>query len=197
MTGRTSVRIFLARHGETEWNAVGKLQGHTDVPLNEAGLAQAAALAEALKAEGVRRVITSDLSRARQTGVVVASRLGLEPPHVDPDLRERRFGKFEGLTYDECAVRYPDEWRAWSEHAAPPPGGEPRDAVVARMGDALRAVTSRVEANAQTGPALVVSHGGAMRLWLTYGMGLTVPRIGNGTVYLLVQDEQGLRASPW
>jgi len=45
MTGRTSVRIFLARHGETEWNAVGKLQGHTDVPLNEAGLAQAAALA--------------------------------------------------------------------------------------------------------------------------------------------------------
>ena len=181
-------RILLARHGETAWNALGKLQGHTDIELNATGREQARALAASLAGAGVRTVWTSDLGRARETGAIVASVLGLPEPRTEPELRERRFGVFEGLTRDECAAHHPDAWQAWLSKTAAPPGGEPIDEAVRRMGRALERIAAREE-----GPALVVSHGGLMRLWLMDLLGTTIPLIANGATFVVDHDGTAFR----
>jgi broad specificity phosphatase PhoE len=185
--------IYLARHGETEWNAIGKLQGHTDVPLNEAGRAQARALADAFASEKIASVTTSDLSRAKETGAIVAARLWLGAPHTEPELRERRFGIFEGLTRDEISTQHPEAWSAWLAASASPPGGEPVEDAVLRM----TRVLTRIAEAAEGAPALVISHGGVMRLWLLALLGGPIPLIGNGTVYLLEHDGARFQAGIW
>jgi probable phosphoglycerate mutase len=169
-------RILLARHGQTAWNALGKLQGHTDIELDPTGREQARALAHAVRDAGVTRLRSSDLARARETAAIVATELGLPPPEVDPDLRERRFGVFEGLTRDECVANHPDAWRDWVAQTSHPPGGEPRADAVARMQRAMLRVVA-------DGTSLVVSHGGVMRLWLMELLGTTIPLVGNATMY--------------
>jgi probable phosphoglycerate mutase len=187
-------RILLARHGETEWNALGKLQGHTDVPLNEAGRAQARALAAQLADAGIAAVVTSDLARARETAEIVAAALGLGAPTIEPALRERRFGVFEGLTRDECIARYPEAWRAWQERTGEPPGAEPRSLAAARMAEALARIVAAAAAAASpaagpaAGPVLAVTHGGLMRLWLTDVLGEPVPPIANAAIYAVEHD---------
>jgi probable phosphoglycerate mutase len=154
--------LLLARHGETDWNVAGRWQGHTDVPLNATGRAQAAALAERLRTLGVAAVASSDLSRARHTAEIVAGALGLGVALVDPDLREQRFGRFEGLTPRECEARYPEEWARYvADRHAGPPGGESRAALLARVVRAVEGAASQLP-----GPALLVSHGGAIRALL-------------------------------
>lgn len=136
--------LLLVRHGETDWNAERRWQGHTDVPLNERGRKQARALAEQIAAEPVDAVYSSDLRRARDTAAAVADRLGL-PVTVDPDLREIDVGSREGLTGDEVGDR------AWD--------GEPHAAHGERV---LRAI-GRIAAAHPTGRVLVVAHGGCLR----------------------------------
>ncbi len=189
----TSGLIYLARHGETEWNAIGKLQGHTDVPLNDAGRAQARALGDALVAQKITSVTTSDLSRARETGAIVAAHFSLDAPSIEPELRERRFGIFEGLTRDEISTQHPEAWSAWLASSTSPPGGEPVEDAVLRMTRAL----TRVAERAHGSPTLVISHGGVMRLWLLALLGAPVAVIGNGTVYLLEYDGTRFRAGAW
>jgi len=84
--------LLLVRHGETDWNAEGRLQGHTDRPLNDFGRRQAAALAERLADDDIDAVYASDLARARETAEILADRLGLAVV-TDPDLRERNWGQ--------------------------------------------------------------------------------------------------------
>ncbi len=187
-----SWRLLLVRHGETAWNAAGRLQGHTDIELNDSGRAQAQTIAAAVAGAGLVGVWTSDLSRARQTGEIVAGSLGLPPPRVEPDLRERRFGVFEGLTRDECATRHPEAWHAWTTRTAAPPGGESREDAVARLTAALTRILT-----ATAGPTLVVSHGGLMRLWLMEVLGTTVPLIANGTTFSVDHDGEQFLARPW
>ncbi len=180
-------RIWLTRHGETEWNARGMLQGHTDIPINELGRQQAGALASRFASQALISVWSSDLGRARETGAIVALALGLPAPTVDEELRERSFGVFEGLTRDECASRHPEAWQAWQASAASPPGGEPLEGVALRMQRALE----RIFATAETGDSLVVSHGGAMRLWLRTVISDPIPLIRNGAAYLVERDPAG------
>jgi probable phosphoglycerate mutase len=169
-----SVVLYLARHGETDWNAAGRWQGQTDVPLNARGREQARELAAALRGAGLRAVASSDLARARTTAEIVAAELGLAVARLDPDLRERRFGCFEGLTRDEVAARHPGAWEA---HVADPgpamPGGESRDELLARLARGLGSVASL------PGPALVVMHGGSMRALLADFLG-GMPRPSSG-----------------
>lgn len=185
----SGLRILLARHGETAWNALGKLQGHTDIELNEVGREQARVLANQFAEARLCAVWTSDLARARQTGEIVAATLGLAAPLVDPELRERRFGVFEGLTREECASTHPEAWRAWLEQTTAPPGGELREHAIARMSRALTRIATLAE-----GPALVVSHGGLMRLWLTEILGGPISPLANGTTYVVDHDGISFRA---
>jgi broad specificity phosphatase PhoE len=92
--------FFFLRHGQTDWNAQGRIQGHTDVPLNATGVAQAQAAAGRLAGRGIDWIVSSPLARARSTAEFVARRLGL-PVQLDDDLKERRFGAFEGMIADE------------------------------------------------------------------------------------------------
>lgn len=184
-------RLLLVRHGETEWNAVGRLQGHSDIPLNDTGRAQARALAARLSSHGISRVWTSDLARAHETGAIIAAHLGLAEPVIEVDLRERRFGIFEGLTRVEIAARYPVEWRAWQEKTVTPEGGEPRESSIGRLARALERLHDQT---ADT--ALVISHGGIMRLWLSELAGHLLPAIGNGATFVVEREGTRFRARP-
>lgn len=100
------------RHGITEWNRLGKIQGVTDIPLSDEGISQALLLAERLAKDGMRwnGVVSSDLQRAATTAGIIADRLGL-PRRTDGRLRERSFGQAEGTTLDERLARWGEEWR--------------------------------------------------------------------------------------
>lgn len=180
-------RILLARHGQTAWNALGRLQGHTDIELDTTGRTQARDLARLVRDAGVTRVWSSDLLRAKETAAIVAEELGLAPPEVDPELRERKFGVFEGLTRDQCASQHPEAWRDWVAQTSHPPGGEPRADAIARMQRALLRLVG-------DGTTLVVSHGGVMRLWLMDLLGTTIPLVGNATTYEVDHDGRVFRA---
>ncbi len=171
-----SRRLLLARHAETEWNRIGRWQGTTDVPLNEAGLAQARGLAARLVGVGVRVVVSSDLGRARQTAEIVTEALGLSPPLLEPGLRERSYGLFEGLTRAECEARHPEAWQAFLA-GQEPPEAERRADVGQRMVEAMTRLAAAHEG------LLVVSHGGALRAFFELATAMKVPPITNAAVY--------------
>src|SRR5512137_3228681 len=113
-------------------------------------------------AQRVRSIASSDLLRARVTAELVAAELGLAVDHLDPALRERRFGSFEGLTREEVAARFPEAWAGYLADPGPaPPGGESRDELLGRLLPAIASAVARLP-----GPLLVVMHGGAMRALL-------------------------------
>jgi len=97
--------FYFLRHGQTDWNAAGRFQGHTDVPLNAAGLAQAHEAATLLAASHIHVIAASPLTRARTTAEIVAQHLG-KPLHIDDELKERHFGAFEGLVVSEVKARF-------------------------------------------------------------------------------------------
>ena len=141
--------IFLARHGETDWNRNGIWQGWADPPLNDAGRAQARRLAEQLRETPFDAVYSSDLQRARETAELVAEPHGV-PVISDPGLREIDIGSWSGLTRGEIDERFPGGIR---------PDGETRDQHAARV---LEAVERIARANPER-RILLVTHGGTMR----------------------------------
>ncbi|MBI3763708.1 MAG: histidine phosphatase family protein, partial [Chloroflexi bacterium] len=104
-------RLWLIRHGETDWNVEGRWQGQTDPPLNESGRAQAEALAAQLAGIRIEAIYSSDLQRAHTTARIIARGLGL-PVRLDARWREIDQGEWEGLLVTEVAARYPDELAA-------------------------------------------------------------------------------------
>jgi len=117
--------LFLFRHGETDWNREGRLQGHTDTPLNQTGLVQAQALSEILRPHRLDAVVSSDLSRARTTAQIVAEALGL-PLFTDAGLRETNVGAAEGLLWSDAKTRFGEGLteRWYSDGDVAFPGGE-------------------------------------------------------------------------
>ncbi|MFD2673210.1 histidine phosphatase family protein [Marinicrinis sediminis] len=104
-------RIGLIRHGSTEWNLLGRAQGHSDIPLNEKGLDQAGRLAARLAQEKWDLVVSSDLQRAQQTAHAVAEALGIPEVILDPRLREMHGGQIEGTTEEERIAKWGENWR--------------------------------------------------------------------------------------
>jgi len=100
--------ICLIRHGETEWNAVGKLQGREDIPLNANGVSQAERCGTALQNGSWRAICTSPLQRARCTAEIIAGIINIPEVHEESDLIERDYGKASGLTAEERAALFPD-----------------------------------------------------------------------------------------
>lgn len=148
--------LILMRHGETDWNAQARLQGHRDIALNEVGQRQAAAAAPSVAALAPELILSSDLSRARATAAPIADLTGL-PVDIDVRLRETSMGRWEGLTREDVTAGWPGEWERWrttSAHNAPP-GGESRWQVAERAAEVVAEVDS---SDAQR--ALLVVHGG-------------------------------------
>ncbi len=147
-------RLLLWRHGRTEWNAIGRGQGHLDVPLDDSGCKQALLAAPYLAAMRPDAIVSSDSSRAADTAAEVAELTGLTV-HRDPRLREMHLGVMQGLTRAEARERYPIETAAYEAGDGGPSGRESYDAIAAR------AVPAVLEP--QVGTLLVVSHGGTTR----------------------------------
>ena len=105
-------RICLVRHGETEWNAERRIQGQIDIGLNETGRRQAVAAGRWLKRAGIVALYSSDLQRAWTTAQAIGAETGLQPNPV-PEMRERRYGVFEGLTYDQAKAAHPAGYAAF------------------------------------------------------------------------------------
>lgn len=155
--------ILLARHGETDDNLEPiRAQGFADTPLNATGRAQAHELAERLHGDGIASLWASDLSRARETAEIVGRRIGLTPA-LDPRLREGDRGVWEGRLFIDIAREDPDGYAAW-RRAGPAfrfPGGESLREQQQRVSQALREIHARGPL-----PALVVCHGGSIRVML-------------------------------
>jgi probable phosphoglycerate mutase len=155
--------ILLIRHGETAWNAERRLQGHLDIPLNDEGERQAALLADALALEPIDLLVASDLRRARQTAQAVADVRGL-PLAIEPGLRERGYGGFEGLLYSEIEQRFPREFAAWQARdveAQLPPGRNVGESFRAFFDRATAAILALAAAHPGRTIALV-AHGGVL-----------------------------------
>jgi broad specificity phosphatase PhoE len=178
--------VFMTRHGETDWNVEGRWQGHTDIPLNENGRAQARAVAEALRSEGVPAIVSSDLARAHETAQIIGASLGIAVAYVDADLRERMFGVFEGLTRVECERLHPEAWRAWVEQQLPAAGVESPETVAARVTAAIGRATERF--GRDDAPVLLVTHGGALRTAVRIAMGTQPAPIANGAIWRIEWD---------
>ena len=158
-------RILLARHGETDWNRIGRWQGHADLPLNDAGRGQAVELAERLAGDGIAAIYTSDLMRASQTARVVADRLGLAVIE-DAGLREIDVGSWSGFTRAEVERRFPEGYARWLDGEIGH-DGETREELTERVVGAVE----RIAAAHPDDTILVVTHGGAIRALRRYADG--------------------------
>ncbi len=131
------MKVILLRHGRTAWNAERRYQGQADPPLDEVGRRQAFEVAGLVAALEPDLLISSDAARARQTADPIAAVTGL-PLRLEPRLRERSLGHWEGLTRDEVAERYPDEYADWlAGRDVSRRGGESREQVAARALEAF------------------------------------------------------------
>lgn len=161
--------ILLARHGESDWNAARRWQGHADRPLSDLGRAQARTLAERLARIRLDAIYSSDLRRARDTAVVVGKSQGLSV-RLLRELREVDVGSWSGLTMDEAAERFPEGFGRWLGGAEGWDDGETYPQLAARVVPAvLRLATAHTE-----GRVLVVAHGGTIRAVHAAALGVDI-----------------------
>lgn len=180
-----ATRLCVIRHGETDWNATGILQGWTDVPLNDKGCAQARALADELACAGFTEVCTSPLRRCLETARIIADAWGLEGPLVYEGLKERHFGTYQGMAKAELAILHPDLYEEIVRRnpASHFDAGESMDQFADRILGALHEI-ARHGAGRST---LVITHGWAIDVITRAARGLprtallgTRPRNGEG-----------------
>lgn len=146
-------RLLLVRHGETSWNATGKLQGQEDIPLSEKGLEQSKSLRPFLGRYTISNVVSSDLQRAYQT----AQALGFETARLEPRLREAKLGVWEGVEKSHLRKTSCEDYIAWREGRFTPEGGESFQHLCER----LKTVVNELPNTDET--TLLVTHGGVVR----------------------------------
>ena len=202
-------RLCIIRHGETAWNAEGRVQGQTDVPLSEVGRAQARAVAEALarsnstRAAGAGERFTalyaSDLTRVRQTAAPAAEHLAL-PVQLDARLRERHYGMFEKLTYVEAKERFPEDYLRFKlrDPDYDFESGESLRDFQARAIECLRALVERHAGES----VLVFTHGGVLEMAYRHATAkpLASPRdfeIPNAAFNWIEAGTQGWSVEAW
>jgi probable phosphoglycerate mutase len=145
--------LLVVRHGQSEWNAIGRWQGHADPALSELGRRQAAVAAASIGA--VDGIISSDLLRAAETAAIISQQLGVGPVMIDERLRERDVGEWTGLTRIEINRR----WPGWIDDLRRPDGFEDVDSVLLRVFEAFAAIRDA----SPGGSLLVITHGGVIR----------------------------------
>ncbi len=192
-------RLIVIRHGETAWNVDTRIQGQLDIPLNATGEWQAGRLGEALSGEPIAAVYASDLRRAWQTAEAVAGPHRLQVV-ADTGLRERGFGRFEGMTFAQIDAELPEQARLWRtrDTAFAPEGGESLITFRDR-------VTRTVDALAARHPGeltVLVAHGGVMDVLYRAAtrQALQAPRtwaLGNAAINRLLWTPEGLALVGW
>ena len=162
-------KLFIVRHGETEWNAEGRVQGHSDVPLSDRGREQARAAAQRLRGHAFDAAYSSDLSRTRETAEIILVESGT-PLETTATLREYQKGVFEGLTVHEYARQYPELHQASlvNDLDFAPTGGESIRECSARLAGFAELLVERH----MDDTVLVVGHGGSLRSLLVALMDL-------------------------
>lgn len=191
--GRGVTLITLVRHGQTDWNLARRIQGATDIPLNETGREDARNAAALLSADTHHQVCASPLVRAQETAQIIAQTLGLDEPELHPELRERSFGEAEGIPVAEYMERY-GTWHA------PVPGSETLAEVGERAMQAIERIVRR--SRRRSAPAaesiVIVTHGGLIRAVLERVSGGTLPREGqlitNGSTHRFAYEGNALRS---
>lgn len=180
--------LALVRHGQTDWNAERRIQGRTDIPLNDTGRAQALLAADTLRDGGWTRIVASPLRRASETAEIIAGALGLDAPATYPGLVERDYGVGEGTLVDDFHARY---------GGGPVPGGETVEQLAQRAFEALGDVASDAPGDA----TIVVAHGGVIRALIGLATDGALPRPGERienasvTVFRLNQDGLALESA--
>jgi len=153
-------RLVLLRHGQTDYNVAGRMQGHFDSHLTETGVEQAVAVAPEIARLVPDRLISSDLRRAVDTADVVASACG-RPVKLDPRLRETHLGEWQGRTVADIEEAWPGAIATWrSDPAWAPPGGESRVEVVRRSMPVVEELDDELDAAAPDTTVVLVAHGG-------------------------------------
>src|SRR5262245_2978256 len=172
--------LYLARHGQSEANAMRRFQGRQDIPLSALGRRQAVALSAGLSRRRVAHVYASPLARARHTAEIVVAQHGVPLTLVD-DLRELSLGEWEGRTVDEIKALPGDPYSCWVRDpvAACPPGGEALGVVQARV---IRAIEAIAAAHPNGEDVLIVCHGGVISVYLAHWLGLPLSSIWRVTV---------------
>lgn len=189
-----TTRVLLIRHGETDWNAAGRWQGHAPVPLNEEGLTQSAALGRYLAQNGfgIDVIYSSDLRRAMQTAEAVATPLEL-PIRQDGRLREVDLGDWQGLTRSEAQSWDSERYSIFSAdwYNNPTPGGETRNDLKLRA----RAAFDDITAQHAGQTVLLVSHGGTLGMLIESLFGkIERPTLSNTSITVV---EQAAAGEPW
>lgn len=160
------MKLYLARHGETDWNLLNRIQGQTDIPLNENGRRQAVELSRAIKERGLyfERIYTSKMLRAKETARIVADDLGT-PFQILKGIEEINLGKWEGYTWRQVREEFPEEYAVWHENRRYqiPPGGESYEQLLKRVIPALKDVSEEGE-----GAALLVTHSAVIMTLLSF-----------------------------
>jgi 2,3-bisphosphoglycerate-dependent phosphoglycerate mutase len=194
-----TTRLCLIRHGETDWNAEGRLQGAIDIPLNAVGVSQAQAAARSLREQGFDALYCSDLQRARMTAEIIGDSLHLQP-RIDARWRERHLGLLQGLTREEASARFPDAYGTLKARRPDylPPEGEAIDALVARV----EAVLSHIAREHAGQSVVVVSHGGVLDIAYRLVMGIPYNlvrswRLNNAALNCLQHDGQRWQLIAW
>lgn len=170
------MRILLARHGETPWNAEGRYQGQIDIPLSPVGEAQATALGERLAAVQIARAVASPLSRAQRTAQLALGAARADSLLTEPDLQEIAHGEWEGLLASEIHDKDPSRLRAWREEpdTVLMPGGESLRQVLERS---WRGLARAAEGLGDQDTLLVVAHDAVNRVILCRVLGLPISRL--------------------
>lgn len=178
--------VLVARHGETDWNAGGRWQGNTDIPINRNGRIQAGVLAESMSLEGITSIYSSDLSRAQNTAEIVAGRLGINEIRLDGRLRERSLGLLEGKTTEE--VLEMTGMKAEDLNILTMRGDDSIESLESFTGR-LSDVFGHIGVHGDGEKTLVVAHGGVMMALSVILLGKEFPRkFTNGEILRMKYD---------
>jgi len=162
------MKLFLVRHGETDWNLAQRFQGHSDVPLNKVGFQQAKALRDRLDSETIASIYSSDLERAYETAKIISN--GKNRLQTDIRLREVHFGDWEALTYNEIQQKYPGQLAAWEQdvYKTAPPNGE----TLEQLAEHTQSILNDLLMNHKDETILIVSHGGVIKVLICLALNL-------------------------
>jgi broad specificity phosphatase PhoE len=192
--------LYFARHGETDDNARLVFQGQGGKGLNARGRAQARRLAQRMHKSRVTSIFTSDLERAVETALIVGAACAVEPA-MDPDLREVDVGLWTGKSHEEVADLYPEEWGAWSGGLDLRRGG---GETYAELAQRIERAVVRISATDARDPVLVVSHGGAIKSYVSKILGVSaegmraLAGVGNAGLTIIERDDRGrMRLHAW